>query len=138
MSKYFATLGVASLLALSVGDAEARRHYSPGCNTRTCTKRVCTSKACKGRIAARLRAKAAQSISSADRAWLAKVRACESGGNYATNTGNGFYGAYQFTKGSWGAVGGSGLPSEASPGEQDRRALMLRNRSGTGNWPVCG
>jgi hypothetical protein len=35
------------------------------------------------------------------RGWLARVRACESGGRYNINTGNGFLGAYQFTVSSW-------------------------------------
>ena len=69
---------------------------------------------------------------------LAAIRQCESGGNYATDTGNGFYGAYQFTQQSWQAVGGTGNPAQASPAEQDRRAAMLMARSGAGNWPVCG
>jgi hypothetical protein len=70
---------------------------------------------------------------------LASIRACESGGNYATNTGNGFYGAYQFTLETWQAMGGSGLPSNASPAEQDMRAAKLWNGgAGAGNWPVCG
>ena len=63
---------------------------------------------------------------------------CESGGNYATNTGNGFFGAYQFTIGSWRAVGGWGSPHLASRLEQDYRAVLLLRRSGAGNWPVCG
>ena len=69
---------------------------------------------------------------------LAAIRSCESGGNYAANTGNGFYGAYQFTLGTWQSVGGSGLPSDAPPAEQDRRATLLLDRSGSSPWPVCG
>jgi hypothetical protein len=72
------------------------------------------------------------------RPWLARTRACESGGNYATNTGNGFYGAYQFTLESWHAVGGRGLPNDAEPLEQDYRAVRLLHVQGTGAWPVCG
>ncbi len=71
-------------------------------------------------------------------AWLAAVRECESGDDYSTATGNGFWGAYQFTASSWAAVGGSGLASEASPREQDERAAALYRLSGPGNWPVCG
>jgi hypothetical protein len=63
---------------------------------------------------------------------------CESGGNYATNTGNGFYGAYQFTLSSWASVGGRGRPDLAGPFEQDGRALRLRSIQGRGAWPVCG
>jgi LysM repeat protein len=66
---------------------------------------------------------------------LARVRQRESGGNYATNTGNGFYGAYQFTLGTWASVGGHGLPSNASPAEQDMRAQILYNERGCSPWP---
>lgn len=69
---------------------------------------------------------------------LASIAECESGGDYSANTGNGFYGAYQFTPETWAGVGGSGLPSEASPAEQDMRAQMLLEQSGTSPWPVCG
>lgn len=67
--------------------------------------------------------------------WAAAVRARESGGNYATNTGNGYYGAYQFDQQTWRGVGGSGLPSDASPAEQDMRAQMLYNQRGCSPWP---
>jgi LysM repeat protein len=66
---------------------------------------------------------------------LARVRQRESGGNYADNTGNGYYGAYQFNLGTWRGVGGSGLPSDASPAEQDMRAQMLYNERGCSPWP---
>ena len=66
------------------------------------------------------------------------IAACESGGNPATDTGNGFYGKYQFTLETWNAVGGSGNPAQASEAEQDRRAAMLYAQSGASPWPVCG
>lgn len=66
---------------------------------------------------------------------LERIRLRESGGNYATNTGNGYYGAYQFNLSTWRGVGGSGLPSEASPAEQDMRAQMLYDRRGCSPWP---
>lgn len=69
---------------------------------------------------------------------LASIRSCESGGNYSINTGNGFYGAYQFTLSTWISVGGSGYPHEASKLEQDYRAALLLNASGSSPWPVCG
>lgn len=63
---------------------------------------------------------------------------CESGGNSATNTGNGFYGAFQFTLSTWKSVGGTGLPSDHSYGEQKQKALELANRAAPGSqWPVC-
>jgi hypothetical protein len=66
------------------------------------------------------------------------IAACESGGNPATDTGNGFYGKYQFALSTWNAVGGSGNPAQASEAEQDRRAEMLYARAGASPWPVCG
>lgn len=66
-----------------------------------------------------------------------QIARCESGGNWAINTGNGYYGGLQFSLGSWRAVGGSGLPSQASREEQIARGKMLQARQGWGAWPVC-
>jgi LysM repeat protein len=68
-------------------------------------------------------------------ALLARVRMRESGGNYSDNTGNGYYGAYQFSLGTWESVGGTGLPSDASPAEQDMRAQILYSERGCSPWP---
>lgn len=69
--------------------------------------------------------------------YLAALRPCESGSNYATNTGNGFYGAYQFSWSTWASVGGSGNPAYAAPAEQDYRAGVLLTTSGSQHWPNC-
>src|SRR5450432_3762141 len=69
---------------------------------------------------------------------FSSIRQCESGGNYSTNTGNGYYGAYQFTQATWNSLGYSGVPSDASPATQDAAAAQLAARSGFGQWPVCG
>ena len=69
---------------------------------------------------------------------LQAIAACESGGNPSTNTGNGFYGKYQFTQSTWQSVGGTGNPAAASEAEQDRRAALLYAQSGSSPWPVCG
>ena len=68
---------------------------------------------------------------------FARLRACESGGNYGTNTGNGYYGAYQFSASTWRGVGFSGMPHQASPATQDQAAAKLQARSGWGQWPAC-
>ncbi len=52
----------------------------------------------------------------------AELRDCESGGNYAEDTGNGYYGAYQFALSTWEGLGFSGLPSDAAPAVQDEAA----------------
>ncbi len=64
--------------------------------------------------------------------WLLKLRQCETGGNYQTNTGNGYYGAYQFSLGTWQSLGLSGLPSNAPPSVQDQAIIENTNRSGGG------
>lgn len=66
-----------------------------------------------------------------------QLAACEAGGNWAINTGNGYYGGLQFSLSSWQAVGGSGLPSDASREEQIQRGEMLLARQGWGAWPAC-
>ncbi|MDU5427440.1 resuscitation-promoting factor [Actinomyces urogenitalis] len=68
--------------------------------------------------------------------WAALAQ-CESGGNPATNTGNGYYGMYQFSLSTWQALGGAGLPSEASAEAQTAMAQKLQARSGWGQWPGC-
>lgn len=66
-----------------------------------------------------------------------RLAQCESGGNWSTNTGNGYYGGLQFSQSSWQAVGGSGLPSQASKAEQIARAEKLQAVQGWGAWPAC-
>jgi hypothetical protein len=68
---------------------------------------------------------------------LASIRACESGGDYSANTGNGYYGAYQFDQSTWTAAGGSGNPAEASPAEQDRVAANHIANGNRSAWPNC-
>ncbi|QSE95130.1 transglycosylase family protein [Rhodococcus pseudokoreensis] len=67
-----------------------------------------------------------------------EVAECESGGDWTTDTGNGFYGGLQFTPETWKANGGKGDPSEASEAEQIRVAENVLKTQGPGAWPVCG
>ncbi|HUR13634.1 MAG TPA: transglycosylase family protein [Mycobacteriales bacterium] len=76
----------------------------------------------------------AQAASSDD---FARLRQCESGGNYRINTGNGYYGAYQFRPSTWRSLGYGGLPHRASPAIQDQAARRLQARHGWGQWPAC-
>jgi len=70
---------------------------------------------------------------------LQTIAACESGGDPTAIGGGGLYrGKYQFSIETWTAVGGSGDPAAAPEAEQDRRAAMLYEQSGPGQWPVCG
>ena len=73
-------------------------------------------------------------ISGDDASIWAAIAQCESGGNPSINTGNGYYGMYQFSLPTWRSVGGTGLPSEASAEEQTMRARLLQQRAGWGQW----
>jgi hypothetical protein len=63
-----------------------------------------------------------------------RVVMCESEGYAATNTGNGYYGLWQFDLPTWRSVGGTGLPSDASAAEQVMRARMLYDARGWSPW----
>ena len=67
-----------------------------------------------------------------------RLRVCESGDNYTINTGNGYYGAYQFSLGTWHSVGGQGYPNQASRLEQNYRALYLYRMRGWSPWSCAG
>ncbi|WP_432534173.1 ubiquitin-like domain-containing protein [Kineococcus arenarius] len=70
--------------------------------------------------------------------WSALAQ-CESGGNPSIVSASGkYHGLYQFSVATWNAVGGTGLPSQASASEQTYRAKLLYQRAGAGQWPVCG
>lgn len=63
------------------------------------------------------------------------VKRCESDGNYSeVNSSSGAGGAWQFMPGTWRSVGGTGLPQDASPAEQDHRAALLYAREGLAPW----
>jgi hypothetical protein len=68
--------------------------------------------------------------------WAA-LRQCESGGNYAENSGNGYYGAYQFSQTTWTSLGYPGRPDLEPPAMQDAAAQKLQAQSGWGQWPAC-
>jgi hypothetical protein len=65
------------------------------------------------------------------------LAACESGGNWAINTGNGYYGGLQFSLGTWQANGGQGMPHENSREAQIAVASRVQASQGWGAWPSC-
>ena len=66
-----------------------------------------------------------------------RLAQCESGGNWATNTGNGYYGGLQFSASTWRGVGGTGLPHQDSRETQIEMGQRLQARAGWGQWPAC-
>ncbi|MFT8394767.1 transglycosylase family protein [Propionibacterium sp.] len=78
------------------------------------------------------------SNASADTTNWDAIAQCESGGNWAINTGNGFSGGLQFTQSTWAAYGGTGSPQNASREQQIAVAEKVKAGQGIGAWPVCG
>jgi nucleoid-associated protein YgaU len=72
--------------------------------------------------------------------WTA-IANCESSGNWAADTGNGFYGGLQFTQSTWDAYGGDQYAASAnlaSESQQIAVAEQVLAGQGIGAWPVCG
>ncbi|MFF4324151.1 transglycosylase family protein [Streptomyces sp. NPDC001568] len=70
-----------------------------------------------------------------------RVAACESGGNWAIGTGNGFSGGLQFTASTWTAFGGSRFAARANEADRAQQidvARRVMRVQGPGAWPVCG
>ena len=62
---------------------------------------------------------------------------CESSGNWAIDSGNGFYGGLQFTQSTWASFGGTGQPQDASREQQIAVAENVLAGQGWGAWPAC-
>jgi hypothetical protein len=73
-----------------------------------------------------------------DRGWLAEATCIhEHEGAWNANTGNGYFGGFQFLLGTWASVGGTVRPDLASPQEQLHRARLVWLRDG-GSWREWG
>lgn len=108
--------------------------------------RLAAEEAARAAEASRVAAEQAQAVNAPQTAsnaptigggWEA-LRQCESGGNYATNTGNGYYGAYQYDISTWANYGGYARPDLAPPAVQDAKAQETFAARGSSPWPVCG
>ena len=66
-----------------------------------------------------------------------RIAQCESGGNWNTATGNGYYGGLQFSMGTWKAFGGKGSPHKASKSQQIAVAERILAKQGWKAWPAC-
>ena len=70
-----------------------------------------------------------------------RVAACESGGNWGINTGNGYHGGLQFSQGTWASHGGGEYASSANQATRDQQIAVAERvlaSQGRGAWPVCG
>lgn len=68
---------------------------------------------------------------------FARLRQCEAGGSYSRNSGNGYYGAYQYDIGTWANYGGYARPDLAPPAVQDAKAQQTQAARGWSPWPAC-
>lgn len=76
-------------------------------------------------------------VAHADQVNWDAVAQCESGGNWAANTGNGAYGGLQIKQATWQANGGVGSPADATPQQQIAVANRILANQGPGAWPTC-
>lgn len=90
-----------------------------------------------GGMAATLGTGLSSTAQAASRDDFARLRLCESSGNYQADTGNGYYGAYQFDERTWRGLGYHGYPHQASPATQDAAAEQLQADRGWSPWPAC-
>lgn len=91
-------------------------------------------------LAGGISAVSAQSASADSVNWDA-IAACESGGNWAINTENGYQGGLQFSSSTWAAYGGTQYASSANQASRDQQIAVAENvlaGQGIGAWPVCG
>lgn len=68
---------------------------------------------------------------------LARLRSCEAGGKYDRNSGNGYYGAYQYDISTWANYGGYARADLAPPAVQDQKVWETYKRRGWQPWPAC-
>lgn len=96
----------------------------------------CNSQACERRVERKRRAKVVRPYNTK----LLRMRRCEwdPRQRWKTNTGNGYYGAFQFDMRTWRSVGGWSRPDLNSPLNQKYRAVLLIKRRGYSPWPNCG
>jgi hypothetical protein len=70
-----------------------------------------------------------------------QVARCESGGNWAINTGNGYHGGLQFSSGTWSSHGGGQYAPAANMATKEEQIAVAERvlaSQGRGAWPVCG
>ena len=108
------------------------RHRAPSTTGRTLARTAIAGAV----LSAPAIAAPAASADTGSSAWD-RLAQCESTGNWAINTGNGFSGGLQFTPGTWRAFGGKGLAHHASREEQIAVAERVLAKQGWNAWPAC-
>ncbi|MCV7040958.1 transglycosylase family protein [Mycolicibacterium moriokaense] len=83
---------------------------------------------------------AGQANAATDSEWD-QVARCESGGNWAINTGNGYHGGLQFSPSTWTSNGGGEFAPAAYLASKEEQIVVAERvlaSQGKGAWPSCG
>jgi len=102
-------------------------------------RKAITAMAAAGSLAAVALGSATTANAATEPQWDALAK-CESGGNWAINTGNGFYGGLQFTRGTWLGYGGGAFAPTANKASREQQitvAARVAAQQGWGAWPSC-
>lgn len=132
---YKLTLDTSSATALSVDKPAA-----PNFDTEVVAplRQAQAARAAAAQKAARARVRVAVPVAPATGdAWY-RLRLCESGNTYTRNSGNGYYGAYQYSLSTWNGYGGYARPDLAPAEVQDAKAQADFAVRGWSPWPACG
>ena len=123
----------------SADQASARRHRRRATRRRRALAGAARARDGSACATGSTKAETSSTVAGVPRATLESIAACESGGDPTAVSSDGTYrGKYQFDRGTWASVGGSGDPAAAPEAEQDYRAALLYSRSSSSPWPVCG
>jgi murein DD-endopeptidase MepM/ murein hydrolase activator NlpD len=122
------------------------RHAKPNDNTSTMKKVALATTVGLGAVV--VPATFASSASAATASEWDQTAQCESSGDWAINTGNGFYGGLQFTASTWADYGGTAFAASADLATKEQQITVAERvlttgwngnpPQGKGAWPVCG
>lgn len=122
---------------VAVAEAERAQAFSEAAARNAAEERVANERSSEQRAVEAQRSQPATSSSGSGSGVWNTIAQCESGGNWATNTGNGYYGGLQFSLSTWQAHGGVGMPHEQSASAQIAVAERVKASQGWGAWPAC-
>jgi len=114
----------------------AGRHRKPTTSTVNVAKIALTGAAIGGVFIGG----AAGASAATDAEWD-RVASCESSGNWAINTGNGYHGGLQFAPSTWSGHGGGEFAPAANLATREEQIAVAERvlaNQGKGAWPVCG
>lgn len=106
---------------------------------RRCVRIVSSSVAVGALVAGTVAATTTSADAADNRTWN-RLAQCESGGNWAINTGNGYQGGLQFSPSTWNAYGGQEYAATANQASREQQIVVAERvleGQGWGAWPSC-